>query len=92
MEISAKKTKLMTNDTSGIKLLTHMKNVSLGNDQCEASWPSDPMQQKLFDVVIFSDTINMINVRLCTMVVLTELYPFIQFLVTLIVLFFGTLL
>ena len=44
------------------------------------------MQQKLFDVVIFSDTINMINVRLCTMVVLTELYPFIQFLVTLIVL------
>ena len=33
----------------------------------------------------FSDTINMINVQLCVMVVLIELYPFIPLSVTLII-------
>ena len=42
-----------------------MKNVSLRNDQCEAG--------KNFNVSIFLDTINMINVKLCMMVELTEL-------------------
>ena len=37
------------------------------------------------NVVIFLDTINMINVKLCIMVVLIELYPFIPLSVTLIV-------
>ena len=32
---------------------------------------------KNFNVAIFSDTIIMINVKLCMMVVLIELYPFI---------------
>ena len=40
---------------------------------------------KNFNFVIFSDTINMINVKLCMMVVLIELYPFIPLSVTLIV-------
>ena len=34
---------------------------------------------------IYSDTINVINVKLCMVVVLTELYPFIPLSVTLIV-------
>ena len=38
-----------------------------------------------FIVAIFSDTINMLNVKLYTMVVLTEHYPFIPLSVTLIV-------
>ena len=40
---------------------------------------------KNFNIAIFSDTINMINVRHCMMVSLIELYPFIPLLVTLIV-------
>ena len=31
---------------------------------------------KNFNVAIFLDTVNMVNVKLCMMVVLTELYPF----------------
>ena len=38
-----------------------------------------------FKVAVFSDTIKMINVKLCMMVVLTELYPFVPLSVTLIV-------
>ena len=40
---------------------------------------------KNFNIVIISDTMNMINVKLCMMVVLSELYPFIPLSVTLIV-------
>ena len=40
---------------------------------------------KNFNVAIFSDTINMINVKSCMMVVLLELYTFIPLSVTLIV-------
>ena len=46
--------------------------------------PSICMWQKL-NVVIFSDTINVMNIKLCIMGVLTELYPFIPLSVTLIV-------
>ena len=41
---------------------------------------------KNFNVTISSDTVNMINVKLCMMVVLVELYTFIPLSVTLIVL------
>ena len=47
-----------------------MKNVSLCNDQC---WS---VCGKTFKVAVFSDTINMINVKFCMMVLLIELYPF----------------
>ena len=40
---------------------------------------------KKINIAIFLDTINMMNVKLCTMVVLIELYLFIPLLVTLIV-------
>ena len=43
---------------------------------------------KNFNVAIFWDTINMINVKLCTMIVLIELYPFTPLSVTLIVFHF----
>ena len=41
---------------------------------------------KNFNIAIFLDTVNMINVKLCMMVVLVELYTFIPLSVTLIVL------
>ena len=41
--------------------------------------------RKNFDVAIFSDTVNEVNVKLCMMVVFVELYPFIPLPVTLIV-------
>ena len=40
---------------------------------------------KTFSVVIFSDPTNMMNVKLCMMVVLIVFYPFISLLVTVIV-------
>ena len=40
---------------------------------------------KDINVVIFLDTINMISVKLCMMVELIDLYPFISLSVTLIV-------
>ena len=40
---------------------------------------------KNFNVVIFSNTVNMINVKLCMMVVLIELYSFLRLSMTLIV-------
>ena len=40
--------------------------------------------EKKINVAVFSDTINVINVKLCMMVVLIELYPFIPLTVTLI--------
>ena len=66
--------------------LTHMKNVSVGNDQCQAGQPAGQMDgwpaeclyvSKTFNIVIFFGTLNMINVRSCMMVVLIELCPFI---------------
>ena len=49
-----------------------------------AGWPMF-VRGKNFNVGIFLDTINMINVKLCMMVVFIELYPFIPLSVTLIV-------
>ena len=40
---------------------------------------------KNFNVAIFSDNINLIHNKLCMIVVLTEISPFISLLVTLIV-------
>ena len=40
---------------------------------------------KNFNVAIFSDTVNMINVQCGTMVALTELYPFIPLSVSMVV-------
>ena len=42
---------------------------------------------KNLNIVIFLNTINMINVKLCMMIVLIELYPFIPLSVTVIVCF-----
>ena len=39
--------------------------------------PSFETNFNVVNVVTFSDTISMINVKLCMAVVLTELYPFI---------------
>ena len=68
-----------------VLLLTHMKNVSLWNDPVRLVG-SLSVCGKNFNVAIFSVTIHMINVKLCMMVVLMELYPFIPLSVTLIVL------
>ena len=62
-----------------------MKNVSLRNDQCKWGRPAVSVYGKNFNVSIFSDTLNMINVKLYMRVVLIELYPFIPLSVTLIV-------
>ena len=43
-----------------------------------------PVCVKNFSVAIYSDTINMINVKLCMMVIFIELYLFILLAVTLI--------
>ena len=51
------------------RFLTHMKNVDPWNDWASVSGNN-------ITVVIFWDTVNMINVILCMMVVITELYPF----------------
>ena len=48
-------------------------------------WLNVPVRGKNFNVEIFLDIIHMINVRLCMMVILIELYPFIPLSVTLIV-------
>ena len=40
---------------------------------------------KNFHIAIFLDSVNVINVKICLMIVLTELYPFIPLSVTLIV-------
>ena len=45
-------------------------NIWVCNDQCVAGRPA---KGKNFNIMIFSDTINMINVKLCMMVVLIEL-------------------
>ena len=47
-----------------------------------AIWPVD-QHGKNFNAVIFVDTMNVIIVKLCMMVVLIELYPFIPLSVTL---------
>ena len=61
-----------------IFFLTHMKNVC--NDAGRLS-----ICGKTFNVVLFLDTINMMNVKLCMMLVLIELYPVIPLSMTLIV-------
>ena len=53
--------------------------------QCKAGRPIVRMWQKL-NIAVFSETVNMINVKLCMVVVLTEFYPFIPLSVTLSVL------
>ena len=61
-----------------------MKNLSLCNNQCLAGRPIiHNMYGKEFNVAIFSDIINMINVKIHMMVVLIELYPFIPLSITL---------
>ena len=77
----------MQHETTRRPFWTLMKNVSLCNDQCKAGRPAGRMSAcgNNFNVAIFSDTINTINVKLCMMVVLTELYPFIPLSVVLIV-------
>ena len=70
-----------------------MKNVSLCNDQCEAcqltgqmaSQPADRISicGKSFKAAVFLDIINVINVKLFMMVVLTDLYPDMPLSVTL---------
>ena len=65
-------------------LLTRLKNLNLYNDSVRpASQVSECSRN--FKVTFFLDTMNMINVKLCVMVVFTELYPFIPFSVTMIV-------
>ena len=70
-------------DSSVKQFLTHMKNVSLCNDHCYAGRVS--VLGENFNIVVFSDNINMINVKFCMLVVLIESYPFIPLSVTLIV-------
>ena len=63
-----------------------MKNVSMFNDQYKASRTSGQVivrRGKDFNITIFLDTINVINVKLCMVVLHTELYLFIPLLVTL---------
>ena len=47
-----------------------------------AGWPAIVHMWQNFNIAIFSDTVNMINVKLCMTVVLTELYQFISLLET----------
>ena len=59
--------------------------VSLCDDQC---WPDCPARwlscvAKTLNIANFSGTINMINVRLCLMILLIELCPFISLSLTL---------
>ena len=57
-----------------VVFLTCMNNVSLCNDPC---WANLPVWHKNSSIAIFSDTmnpLNAINVKLCMMVLLTELY------------------
>ena len=56
--------------------LTHMKNVNLCNDQCWAGWLVGQViigHGKNFNVAIFLDTINVINVKPCMMVLVIDL-------------------
>ena len=58
----------------------------LFNDQYKASRTSGQVivrRGKDFNITIFLDTINVINVKLCMVVLHTELYLFIPLLVTL---------
>ena len=57
-----------------------MKNVSMFNDQYKASRTSGQVivrRGKDFNITIFLDTINVINVKLCMVVLLTDRYQFI---------------
>ena len=70
------------------KFLTDLKNVSLCNDQWWADRPacqlaSCPACHKNFSVVIFMDTVDVINVRLCIMTLLIKFYLFWALSVTL---------
>ena len=62
--------------TSAI-FVSHMKNVSLCNDQSSAG-QMIVQHGKNCNVAIFFNTVNVINVKLC-MVLLIELYLFIPF-------------
>ena len=66
--------------------LTHMKNASLSHNHEWVGQPGECMAwQKLYhcEIVIFWDTINVMNVSLCMMALLIELYPFIPLSLTL---------
>ena len=71
--------------------LTCMKSVSLCDDQCYLGQPDEQPASRVsicgknFEFAIFLDTINMLNVKLCMMVILTVFYSFIPLSVTLIV-------
>ena len=61
-----------------------MQNASLCNDQCKmACWPGVWTVGKNFDIASFLDAINVMIVKLFMMVLLIELYLFIQLSVTL---------
>ena len=58
------------------------------DDQCLTGRPAGRLAgvaRKNFNIAIFSDTMNNVNVKPCIVVVLTEFYPFILPSVTLIV-------
>ena len=60
-----------------LPFLTRMKNVSLYDNRCPAGRPTSRMivrRGKNFNVGICSDTVNVINVKPCLMVLLVELY------------------
>ena len=61
--------------------------ISVGLAGQEASWLASLLSicGKNFNVVIFLDAVNIINVKLWIIVVLIELYPFIPLSVTLII-------
>ena len=52
-------------------------------DQCWTGRSVIVRHGKNFNVAIFSDTTNVINVKLCMMILLTELYPLIPLQMTL---------
>ena len=60
-----------------IKFLFHMKNVSMCNSQCWDGPPSGRVivrRGKNFNIAIFLNTVHMINVKVCQMVLLAELF------------------
>ena len=59
------------------------KNVSLRKNQCQARRPVHCLAWQKLSVAIFSDTVNVINAKLCVIVQLVELCLFIPLSVTL---------
>ena len=59
------------------------KNVSLRKNQCQAGRPVHCLAWQKLSVAIFSNTVNVINVKLCVIVLLVERCLFIPLSVTL---------